>query len=123
MQVERPDRRHLLVTVEDDNELTDQASGSTIRIQISEIDHPEAATTVDADIVYAANHDLYVASWYYDGIVRRRENRSDDPQTRYLTPGDDEYSETELAPPNATTLWTPNIPRESQGGAQPDEGD
>lgn len=123
MQVERADRQHLRITVEDDDELADRASGSTIRVRIRELAHPETDATVDADIVYVADRDLYVASWYYDGILRRRANRADDPQTRYYRPGDEGYDETGLAPPGATVLWKPKFPRDGQGGARPDEGD
>lgn len=123
MQVERADRQHLRITVEDDDELADWASGSSIRVRIRELDHPDADATVDADIVYAADRDLYVASWYYDGIVRRRVNRAEDPRTRYHRPGDEGYDETSLAPPGATVLWRPKLPRDGQGGARPDERD
>lgn len=123
MQVEQPDRQHLLITVEDEDELTDQAPGSTLRVRVREIAHPEAATTVDADIAYVANQDLYVASWYYDAIVRRRVNRADDPLTWLDSPGDAGYRETALAPPDATIVWTPNLPWGRAGGVRPHEGD
>lgn len=123
MHIEHPDHHHLLVHVEDDTELIDQRADATLRVRIRDIEHPEADTTVDAEVVYVADGDLYVASWYYDGQVRRRVNRNDDPTTRYLKAGDEGYRETTLMPPDATSLWKPDVPQTEEGGARPSERD
>lgn len=121
MHFEHPDHHHLLVHVDDDSELVDQRAGATLQVRIRDIDHPETDTTVDAEVVYVDDGDLYVASWYYDGMIRRRVNRDGDPTTQYLKPGDDGYRETSLLPPDANAVWKPNDPRMEQGGARPSE--
>lgn len=121
MHVDHPDHHHLLVEVEDDTDLVDQPAGATLEVRIRDIEHPDADTTVDAEVVYVADGDLYVASWYYDGMVRRRVNRDGDPTTWYLKSGDEGYRETSLVPPDATTVWEPSTPRTRQGGARPSE--